>query len=126
MARADNDSVKEIHAPDFEKMKRIFTRDIKPASEKNTKAGGDLSAAWAAVEKECHCNRRAAKLLFRLQSDSEELRDDFLRTLYGGMQALGIRISADLVDKMGEGEAPTMPVENADETPEPLKLATVS
>jgi truncated hemoglobin YjbI len=108
MAR-DNEST-TIHAPDFEKMKRIFTRDIRPAEEKNAKVRGDLSAAWKAIEDDCHCNKRAAKQLHKLFNMSEEERDDFLRTLYGGMAAMGIGISADLVDRMGDGEAPTMPI----------------
>lgn len=110
MARQDNDQVKEVHAPDFAKMKRIFITDIKPAEEKNAKSRGDLSAAWKAIEDECHCNKRAAKLLHRLHNESEETRDDFLRTLYGGMKVLGIGISQDLVDKMNDQDAPTMPV----------------
>lgn len=109
MAR-DNDQVKEVHAPDFAKMKRIFLTDLKPAEEKNAKSRGDLSAAWGAIEKDCHCNKRAAKLLFHLNNESEETRDDFLRTLYGGMKALGIGISQDLVDKMSGEDAPEMPV----------------
>jgi hypothetical protein len=99
-----------IHAPDFEKMKRIFARDIKPAEEKNAKFRGELSGAWKAIEDECHCNKKAAKLLHKLHSASEEERDDFLRTLYGGMQALGIGISKDLVDQAEGKEAPQMPI----------------
>jgi hypothetical protein len=105
----DNEQVTEIHAPDFAKMKTIFLHDIKPAEEKNAKARGDLSAAWKAIEDDCHCNKRAAKLLHRLYNESEETRDDFLRTLYGGMQALGLGISQDLVDKMSDQDAPSMP-----------------
>ncbi|HET7255581.1 MAG TPA: hypothetical protein VFJ46_17630 [Xanthobacteraceae bacterium] len=100
----------ETHAPDFKRMKSIFLADIKPAEEKNSKARGDLSAAWKAIEDECHCNKRAAKLLHRLYNESEETRDDFLRTLYGGMKALEIGISRDLVDAMNDQDAPEMPV----------------
>lgn len=113
MARSDPakaSNVEQVHAPDFEKMKRIFLHDLKPADEKTAKARGDLSAAWGSIEKDCHCNKRAAKLLFKLNGESEETRDDFLRTLYGGMKALGIGISADLVDKMNDADAPTMPM----------------
>lgn len=109
MARADNDQVKEDVAPDFQKMKRIFLTDLKPADEKSAKARGDLSAAWQAVEKDCRVNKRAAKFLFRLNGESEEARDDFLRSLYGGLKALGIGISQDLVDQMSGEDAPTMP-----------------
>lgn len=111
MARADPKAaqVTEVIAPDFAKMKRIFLNDLKPADEKSAKIRGDLSAAWAMIEKDCHLNKRAAKLLFKLNGESEETRDDFLRTLYGGMKALGIGISQDLVDKMNDEDAPTMP-----------------
>jgi hypothetical protein len=110
MSRKQPDSVETVHAPDFAKMKRIFLHDISPAQEKNAKARGDLSAAWKAIEDDCHCNKRAAKLLHKLFGESEETRDDFLRTLYGGMQVLGIGISQDLVDQMSDEDAPTMPV----------------
>lgn len=106
----DNTKTEQVHAPDFAKMKRIFLTDLKPADEKSAKARGDLSAAWGVIEKDCHCNKRAAKLLFKLNGESEETRDDFLRTLYGGMKALGIGISQDLVDKMNDEDAPEMPV----------------
>jgi len=110
MARADNDQVKEVHAPDFDRMKRIFLHDLKPAEERNAKSRGDLSAAWGTIEKDCHVNKRAAKLLFRLHNESEEARDDFLRSLYGGMKVLGIGISRDLVDRMTDADAPEMPI----------------
>ncbi|WP_028970136.1 hypothetical protein [Sphingomonas sp. URHD0057] len=111
MARSDPKTaqVTEVIAPDFAKMKRIFLNDLKPADEKSAKIRGDLSAAWAMIEKDCHLNKRAAKLLFKLNGESEETRDDFLRTLYGGMKALGIGISQDLVDKMSGDDAPAMP-----------------
>lgn len=108
--KSDGPVVEQIMAPDFAKMKRIFLQDIQPAAEKNAKTRGDLSAAWKAVEDDCHCNKRAAKLLHKLYGENEETRDDFLRTLYGGMQALGIGISRDLVDQMSDEDAPTMPV----------------
>lgn len=107
---AKKDEVTEVLTPDFEKMKRIFTRDIKPAEEKTAKSRGDLSAAWKAIEDDCHCNKSAAKLLHKLHGMSDETRDDYLRTLYGGMKAMEIGISADLVDKMNDEDAPTMPV----------------
>jgi hypothetical protein len=121
----DNEST-TIHAPDFEKMKRIFTRDIKPAEDKNAKARGDLSAAWKAIEDDCHCNKAGAKLLHKLHGMSEETRDDFLRTLYGGMQAMGIGISQDLVDKMTDSDAPQMPVVAAQAGAGVESLATVN
>jgi hypothetical protein len=108
MSRKNNE-VETVRAPDFAKMKRIFLHDISPAQEKTAKSRGDLSAAWKMIEDDCNCNKRAAKLLHKLYGESEETRDDFLRTLYGGMKALGIGISADLVDQMNDEDAPTMP-----------------
>lgn len=107
MPKKDDDMT--VHAPDFAKMKRIMLHDIGPASEKNAKTRGDLSAAWKAIEDDCHVNKRAAKLLNKLLGESEETRDDFLRSLYGGMKALDIGISQDLVDRMDDDDAPTMP-----------------
>lgn len=110
MAKGNGSTVEQIHAPDFAKMKRIFFNDIKPAEEKSAKERGTLSQAWKLIEDECHCNKAGAKLLHKLHGMSEETRDDFLRTLYGGMKALDIGISQDLVDKMNDEDAPEMPV----------------
>lgn len=109
MARGDSEKVKQVHAPDFEGMKRVFLHDLKAAEEKNAKSRGDMSAAWLKIEKDFHCNKKGAKWAFWLLGQSEESRDDTLRTLYGALKILGIGISADLVDRMGDGEAPTMP-----------------
>jgi hypothetical protein len=109
-AKSDNDNVEEIQQPDFERAAKILVGDIKPAEEKNAKARGDLSAAWKVIADECHVNKKAAKDVFKLRNMSEELRDDYLRSFYGMMQQFHLGISADLVDQMGDGEAPTMPV----------------
>ena len=109
-AKTESEEIVELKQPDFAKMKRIFLTDIKPAEDKNAKTRGDLSAAWKAIEDDCRCNKRAAKLLHKLHGESEETRDDFLRTLYGGMKALGLGISRDLVDQMDGEDAPDMPL----------------
>lgn len=109
MARGDSDKVKEVVAPDFQKMKRIFLHDLKPADEKSAKVRGEQSQAWKAVEKDCNCNKAGAKFAFKLLNMSDEARDDVLRTLYGSLKALNIGISQDLVDKMNGEDAPTMP-----------------
>jgi hypothetical protein len=109
MARGEGEKVKEVVAPDFQKMKRIFLHDLKPADEKSAKVRGEQSQAWKTVEKDCHCNKAGAKFVFKLMNLSDEARDDLLRTVYGGLKALGIGISQDLVDKMSGDDAPTMP-----------------
>lgn len=100
----------EILQPDFEKAIRILQNDVRPAEEKNATSRGDLSAAWKAIEDDCHCNKAAAKTYYKLAGMSDEKRGDFLRTLYGMMKAANMGISADLVDRMGDDDAPTMPV----------------
>lgn len=110
MSKTNGNQVAEVVAPDFAKAKRIFLNDIKPADEKTAKSRGDLSAAWGAIEKDAHCNKKAAKWTFWLLNQSEESRDDVLRTMYGLMKALEIGISQDLVDQMNDEDAPTMPI----------------
>lgn len=109
MAQGDSDQVQEVVAPDFQKMKRIFLHDLKPGEERSAKVRGEQSQAWKAVEKDCHCNKAGAKFVFRLLNMSDEARDDVLRTVYGGLKALNIGISQDLVDKMNGEDAPEMP-----------------
>jgi hypothetical protein len=105
----DTATVTEVVAPDFDRMKKIFLHDLKPAGEQSAKVRGNQSNAWKTIEKDCHCNKTGAKFVFKLLNMSDELRDDVLRTLYGGMKACKIGISQDLVDKMQDQDAPTMP-----------------
>ena len=103
----------EVPQPDFERALRIMTADIKPAEEKNASARGDLSAAWKAIEDECHCHKGGAKFFAKLLAMSPEQRDDLLRTVYGLMRLSGIGVNRDLVDIAEGGEAPGMPVATA-------------
>lgn len=109
-ARPEAEEGGEIQKPDFERALRILSNDVRPAEEKNAGSRGDLSAAWKEIEDGCHCNKAAAKSYYKLAGMSAEKRDDYLRTLYGLMQLGGIGITRDLVDQMGDGEAPTMPI----------------
>ena len=102
----DTDEVIEINQPDFERMRSIFVGDLKPTEEHSAKARGDASAAWKMIEDDCHCNKRAAKQLFRMFGESEETREDFLRTFIGGLVALEMMPREDLVDLMGEKNVP--------------------
>src|SRR4051812_17037893 len=97
-AKTEGEEVIEIQKPDFERAIRIMLNDVKPGEEKSASSRGDLSAAWKAIEDECHCNKKAAKAFAKLRGMSEEQRDDYLRTLYGLMKCGGIGISRDLVD----------------------------
>jgi hypothetical protein len=109
-AKAKADEIEEVPQPDFTRAAKILRNDVAPAEEKSAKTRGDLSAAWKVIQDECHVNKKAAKLIHWMRTQSDELKDDFLRSLYGLMKELKLGISADLVDKMGDGEAPEMPI----------------
>lgn len=93
-------SAAEVQQPDLARMKSILVHDLKPANEQSAKIRGDQSAAWKTIENDCHCNKRAAKALFKLMGESDELRDDFLRTFLPGLKELNLLPSEDLVDMM--------------------------
>ncbi len=95
-ARESKQDSNQIAQPDLDRMRSIFIRDLKPAEEKSAKTRGDQSAAWKTIEKDCNCNKRAAKALFSLHGMSDELRDDFLRTFLPGLKALNLVPAADL------------------------------
>lgn len=107
---SEEQEIVELIKPDYERAIKVLTNDVHPQQERNAKSRGELSAAWKVIEDDCHVNKGAAKLYFKLTGMSDEKKDDYLRSLYGMMKTGGLGISADLVDKMGDGEAPTMPV----------------
>lgn len=123
MARtAKKDEAHEIPKPDFERAIRILKSDLNPLTEEGAKIRGDQAASWKMIEKDCHCNKKAMKAVHSLMRMDPELRDDYLRTLYGGMEAAGIGISEDLVDQMEGDEAPAMPTRKK----APVGLVTVN
>lgn len=107
---AKNDKVEEIIKPDFERAIRILKSDLNPLTEEGAKIRGDQAAGWKTIEKDCHCNKKGMKFVHSLMRMDPEIRDDVLRTVYGGMQAAKIGISEDLVDRMSDDETPSMPV----------------
>jgi hypothetical protein len=117
-----DDEVELIKTPDFKRAIKVITNDVEPQDERNAKARGEMSAAWKIVEDECHVNKAAAKDFRKIRNMSDELRDDYLRSLYGLMSEDGIGISSDLVDAMGDSDAPSMPVTKR----RPVELATLS
>jgi hypothetical protein len=104
----------EILKPDFELAISLYKNDIRPAQSSVGEFAQEMSTAYKAIKKDAHVNPGAAKLAFKLDMMEDFKRDDFLRSLYGLMKHLNIGISADLVDAMGDGEAPAMPVASKD------------
>lgn len=114
----------EVVKPDFERAVRIFRHDIKPAVKAAGERGQEASTAYKEIKDKCHVNTRAAKFVFKLAGESEEKRNDILRSVRGLLGAMGIGITDDLVsDAEGEdNEAPIVPRA----APEPAGLATLN
>lgn len=122
-AKKNTDEVEQIKAPDFEKAVRIFRHDIKPANEKSGEFAQRASTGYKAIKDECHVNGRAAKFVFQLAGESEEKRNDVLRSVRGLLEAMNIGITDDLVsDAEGEADTPVVPVVK----PAQLGLVTVN
>jgi len=121
--KAEAPQVEEIKAPDFERAVRIFRQDIKPAVESAGEAAQEASTGYKEIKNECHVNTRAAKFVFKLASESEEKRNDILRSLRGLLGAMQIGITDDLVS-LAESETPDAPIVPT-AAAEPLELHTV-
>jgi len=109
MREADEKAAIEANKPDFKRAISIMATEIKKSDEESAQVRGDLSASWKRIEEDCRCVKAAAKVFFKLRGMSIESRDDYLRTLYGLMEADGIGISRDLVDQ-AEGVNKSMPL----------------
>ena len=122
MREADEKAAIDANKPDFERAISIMANEIKKSDEESAQVRGDLSASWKRIEDDCRCVKGAAKVFFKLRGMSDESRDDYLRTLYGLMEAAGIGISRDLVDQ-AEGVNKSMPLAPAAGEPagEPIK-----
>lgn len=104
----DNSS-EEIQQPDFGRAVRIFRSDIKPANEKSGEFAQTASTAYKTIKDDCHVNARAAKFVFQLAGESEEKRNDVLRSMRGLLTEMGIGITDDLVSG-AEGENTKAPI----------------
>lgn len=127
MGRAKNngqqDEVEQVAKPDYEKAVRIYRQDIKPANEKSGEHAQAASTGYKAIKKDCRVNTRAAKFVFKLAGESEEKRNDVLRSVRGLLDAMNIGITDDLVsDAEGENTAaPIVPNAKGEE----VELATL-
>lgn len=108
---SDAGGVTEVQQPDFAKAVRIFRQDIKPAVEAAGERSQEASTGYKAIKKDCRVNTRAAKFVFKLAGESEEKRNDVLRSVRGLLEAMNIGITDDLVsDAEGEdNKAPIVP-----------------
>lgn len=103
MAKNNEQQAIEVVTPDFKRAVKIYRQDIKPANEKSGEHAQSASTGYKAIKNECHVNTRAAKFVFKLAGESEEKRNDVLRSLRGLLGAMKIGITDDLVSD-AEGE----------------------
>lgn len=87
----------EPEAPDFEAAVQLYKSEIRPAVEDAGEASQAASSGYKRLEKDFHVNRRAAKFVFKVAGESDEKRNDILRSVRGLLDAMGIAITADLV-----------------------------
>lgn len=82
---------------DFDGAARILKNEIATLDDKKSKTLGDLSAAWKKIEDK-GLNKRAAKTIKGLMSQSPATVSDYLRTFIGLLNPLGLGILRDMVD----------------------------
>ena len=114
----------EVAQPDYEKAVRIYRQDIKPAVEAAGERAQEASTGYKAIKKECRVNTRAARFVFSLERESEEKRNDVLRSLRGMLGAMNIGITDDLVSQAEneDSRAPIIP----GAAPESVTVATLN
>lgn len=110
----------EVVKPDLKKMKKLFQTDLVRSNEQAAKIRGDQSAAWKMIEQDYHCNKRAAKFLLKLLSESEETRHDVFSTLIPGLIELDLIPREDLADMMGADVDLDTGVKRAAPKPKPM------
>lgn len=111
----------QVIKPDFKLAVKYYREDIRPAQAKVGELAQEQSTALQSHKEAGARQSRCGKNGVQAHEMEDDKRDDFLRSLYGLMQELKIGISADLVDQMADGDAPTMP-----KIESPVSLVTVN
>lgn len=108
MARAarkpKNDDTGEVKVMDFERVKKLYLNDIKPARSEASSQGQAVSEAMKAIKKQCHVEPQGARAGFKAYEMEEAHRETHLRSFAGtvnallGFQAVTVNFG-DLVDQ---------------------------
>lgn len=93
----DNEKMAE---PDFDAAAKLLNSAISNSNDAKQKALGDLSAAWKRIEDNFNVNKKAAKDILKIASMSGGTQQDYWRSFFGMMRAMGLGVASDLVDKM--------------------------
>lgn len=108
--KADDDG--EVKQKDFAGAVRVYRQEIKKAVSKVGEHSQELSTAYKHIKAHCHISSKAAKMAFQLDDMEDFKRDDFLRSLNGLLEELGIFMPTDMIDVAngavaGESAIPT-------------------
>ena len=85
---------------DFDKGARILKTTIAKLSDDAAKIRGNQSAAWKQIE-DLSLNKKAAKHIQSMLSQSPATVSDYLRTFIGLLSPCGLGIIRDMVGKSG-------------------------
>lgn len=116
MARApkpnDNEKMAE---PDFDGAAKLLKSAIANSNDAKQKALGDLSASWKRIEDNFNVNKKAAKDILKIAAMGGGSQQDYWRSFFGMMRAMGLGITSDLVDKMQGIDGLIVPIIEIDE-----------
>lgn len=95
------DKVEEVASMDFDRAKKLYFEDIKPARSKASEHMQEVSTAFKAVKKVCGIQPGAMKAAIKLHEMEDSKRDNWLRAFNGYLRAVNIDPDPkDLVDAM--------------------------
>lgn len=128
MARAakkkTDDAVTEIKTMDFDRVKKLYLNDIKPARSEASSQGQTVAEAMKVIKKQCHVEPQGARKAFSAFEMEDAHREIHIRSFVGvfnaliGFEAITCNFG-DLVDQ-AEGKAePKRPKPNLVAVPTP-------
>lgn len=94
---------------DFVGAAKLLRGEIATLDDKAAKTRGDQSAAWKKIE-EMGLNKKASKAIFSLQNQGSAEVSDYLRTVIGLLNPLGLGIIRDMVDVAENQNAISVPL----------------
>lgn len=103
---ADDDTTsEEVKVMDFERAKRLYFHDIRPAKSEASSQGQAVAEAMKVIKKECYIEPQGAKAAFKAFDMEEAHRETHIRSFVGMFNALiGAEVLTanfgDLVDMM--------------------------
>lgn len=108
--KKDDTEVTEVKTMDFERVKSLYIKDIKPGRTQASSHGQAVAEAFKTIKKHCHVEPQGARKAFSAFEMEEAMREVHIRSFVGvfntliGREVLTCNFG-DLVDQ-AEGKAP--------------------